>query len=351
MSAQQHDRGSRIAWAAALALLVGGGAFVAVSEKAGKGMSTAAQQFLASLSAEQRAAAAMPFDDPKRLDWHFFPKSQRKGLALAAMDGSQRRAAMALLRSALSQTGYDKAAAIMQLESVLHQLEKGKGSFARDADKYYFTIFGSPGGAGRWGLSIEGHHLSLNYVVEGDTVVSQTPAFFGANPAEAKSDFAAGPKKGARPLAREEQLALALLRSLSAEQAARAVIAEQAPRDIRGPADQQPPQAPPAGLPAKDMTPKQQKALIELIEAYTGNMPADIAAAQWKEIRAAGVEALHFAWAGARSEGAGHYYRIQGPTMLIEFCNVQADAAGNPANHIHTVYRSLKGDFAVERRK
>ncbi|HEY1065891.1 MAG TPA: DUF3500 domain-containing protein, partial [Pirellulales bacterium] len=81
--------------------------------------------------------------------------------------------------------------------------------------------------------------------------------------------------------------------------------------------------------------------------AYTGNMPADVATERLAEIEAAGIEKVHFAWAGADRPGIGHYYRVQGPTFLLEFANVQPDAAGNPANHIHSIWRNMQGDFGI----
>ena len=96
------------------------------------------------------------------------------------------------------------------------------------------------------------------------------------------------------------------------------------------------------------MTKDQAATLQKLIEAYSRNMPKKISDAQLAEIKQAGVAKIHFAWAGAKKEGIGHYYRVQGPTFLIEFVNTQPDAAGNPANHIHAVWRSMKGDFGLE---
>ncbi len=311
----------------------------------------AAKGFLATLDAKGRQTALLPFDTPQRLNWHFIPKTHRKGLQLRHMTQRQRQAAHRLLAACLSQVGYNKAVTIMSLEEVLAHLEGPGSRFRRDPLRYYFTLFGSPGTRGRWGLSIEGHHLSLNFVLEGNRIVAHTPAFFGANPGEVKGDYGVGPRRGTRVLKDEEVLAFRLLHSLSPSQRRRAVIAAKAPRDIRAGGEPQPPQTPPAGLPAADMTPQQREVLQQLIAVYARNMPDQVAQARLAEIEKAGLDRVHFAWAGADRPGVGHYYRIQGPTFLIELCNTQPDAAGNPANHIHSVWRDLRGDFGLPLKK
>lgn len=316
-------------------------------EGVGGDMTKSAERFLASLSAEQSAKARMAFDDPKRLDWHFIPKPERKGLQIKEMTPDQRKLAHALLHSGLSEVGFEKATTIMSLEAILHELEKGKGTNIRDKERYYFTIFGSPGLQDKWGWSVEGHHLSLNFVVNDGKLISATPAFFGANPATVQSDLSVGPKKGQRTLAKEETLAFELLGSLAATQRKVAVIDDSAPKDIRGPVGAQAPNDPPAGLPAEKMSESQKKTLWTILESYAGNLPAEVGSAWLGEIKQAGTDKIHFAWAGSDKSGVGHYYRIQGPTFLVEFINVQADSAGNPANHIHSAWRSLAGDFGV----
>ncbi|HUY35773.1 MAG TPA: DUF3500 domain-containing protein [Pirellulales bacterium] len=335
----------------ALILLGSGGAMAALNYRpSAADMTQSAEKFLAGLSAEQRAQASMAFDDPARLDWHFIPKDKRKGLQIKEMNADQRKLAHALLATGVSKLGYQKATTIMELEKILRALEKGMpGKPIRDPQRYYFTVFGEPGSAGRWGWSVEGHHLSLNFVVDAGKLASITPAFYGANPAEVQSDVGVGPPKGTRVLRHEEELGFKLLHALSAEQRARAVIAEKAPNDLRAAGEPQAPDTPPEGLPVSAMTEEQVTILRTLLAAYTDNMLADEGAARQAEIRAAGIEKLHFAWAGADHPGVGHYYRVQGPTFLIEFCNTQPDGAGNPANHIHTVWRRMAGDFGIER--
>lgn len=314
-------------------------------------MSTASKQFADSLTAEQRAQAVIPYDDAKRLDWHFIPKAERKGLQVKNMTEPQRKLAHALLASGLSHLGYDKAVTVMSLEAILRDLEKARTNAPlRDPERYYFTIFGEPGMSAKWGWSVEGHHLSLNFAVSDGQVATTTPTFYGANPATVMGDYAVGPKKGTRVLRKEEELAFDLLKSLDDQQRKTALIADKAPNDIRGPVGPAAPQASAQGVSAKAMKEEQRKTLRALITAYTENMKPEVAAARWDAIERGGFEAIHFAWAGADKPGVGHYYVVQGPSFLIEFVNTQPDSAGNPANHIHSVWRNMAGDFgnAVE---
>lgn len=335
----------------AVLLLSSAGTLTAINYRpAGVDMTQAARDFLAGLNAEQRSQATLKLDDPARLDWHFIPKDKRKGLQVKHMDSQQRKLAHALLASAVSQLGYDKAKTIMSLEAILHELEKDrKGAPLRDAERYYFTLFGQPSESDRWGLSVEGHHLSLNFVVEDGKVVAVTPAFFGANPADVRGDYKVGPQRGTRVLHAEEDRAFELLKSLSAEQRSKAIIAEKSPADIRGAAEPEPPQTDPEGLPAGELKEEQIKLLWSLLEAYTDNMLVEIGQKRLAEVRDAGIKKVYFAWAGPDKPGIGHYYRVQGPTFVIEFCNNQPDGAGNPANHIHSVWRQMSGDFGAEK--
>lgn len=314
----------------------------------GSEMTAAAAKYLGSLSEEQRAVSQLTFDTPQRVQWHFIPKDERKGLQIKHMNPEQREAAHALLRSCLSKLGYTKATQIMKLEALLKELEKGRsGGPLRDDERYYFTVFGTPSVEEKWGLSIEGHHLSLNFVVDQGAVTSSTPTFFAANPATVKEQVLEGFPRGLQVLKDEEELAFELVGALTDEQKKLAVIADKAPREIRAAGEPQPPQDKAEGISAEQLQPAQRKLLQQLVLAYARNLPEPIARERMQAIGAAGVKHVHFAWAGAQEPGVGHYYRIQGPTFLIEFVNTQPDAAGNPANHIHCVWRDMKGDFAL----
>jgi len=308
-----------------------------------------AERFLASLDEAQRTKATMGFDDPRRLKWHFIPLAERKGLQIKEMTTEQRKAALGLLESCLSEAGYHKAEVIMGLEAILRELEKTRqGGPIRDPERYYWTVFGTPSKAGKWGLSIEGHHMSLNYVIDGGKLSAFTPSMFGANPATLHSHSVAGaPAGGTRILGQEEELGFKLINALDPTQQKSAIIAEKAPADVRSAGE---PQAPPGaaeGIAAKDLRPEQLETLRLLLSTYLNNMPRETAAARVAEIEKEGFDKIHFAWAGALKPGIGHYYRVEGPTFLCEFVNVQPDAAGNPANHIHAIWRDMRGDFGL----
>ena len=307
----------------------------------------AAQTFLKQLTPDQLKVGQMAYAAPERVDWHFIPKPARKGMQVKLMTPAQREAAFLLLRSVVSQMGYKKATTIMSMEKLLFELEAGKGANIRDPERYFFTVFGDPAGKEPWGLSIEGHHLSLNFVLQGDQVISSTPQVFAANPATIKAANTSGFEIGARILAREEQLAFDLVKSLTAEQLAAALIDKTAPKEVRNAGMAQPPTDAAVGIAAGKLTAEQQKVLRSLLEEYCAAMPDHVAQARIKELDAAGFDKVHFAWAGATEPGVGHYYRVQGPTFLVEFVNTQPDAAGNIANHIHCLWRDIRGDFAL----
>lgn len=315
-------------------------------------MTTAAVEWLASLKETQKAKALVDYEARGRVDWHFIPKDSRKGLQLREMTPEQRKAADKLLAACLSAAGYKKATTIMDLEIFLKTLQdkRGQATPLRDPERYYFTVFGKPEGEEKWGLSIEGHHISLNFVVQGDKLVSATPLAFCSNPAEVMSTLPEAPKtpKGTRLLAAEESLAFDLVRSLNEEQQKKAIIAEKAPAELREAGQPQPTVEAPAGIAASELTEKQRETLENLIGVYFKNLPGDVADPRLAEAIGEGLAGVHFAWAGATKPGVGHYYRIQGTTFVIEFVNVQPDAEGNPANHIHCVLRDLRGDFGME---
>jgi hypothetical protein len=301
--------------------------------------------FLATLSDAQRMQATFEYDSEQRVKWHFIPKKTRKGLPLMEMESAQKEAAMSVLRAALSKVGYEKATTIMQLETVLNQLEDGKGANERNPEKYYFTVFGKPAANAHWGLSIEGHHLSLNFVLQGNRIVDSTPQFFATNPAQLMDSYGENFPKGLKVLGPEEQLAFALVKSLASQQLEKAMLPGETPDEIRGAGEPQPPTAELGGIAAADLDSEQKAALKKLLEAYTNKMKPNVAKSRWKLIDTAGFDKITFGWSGAKKSGAGHYYIVRGPSFVVEFINVQPDAAGNPANHVHCVWRDMQGDF------
>jgi len=333
----------------ALALVAGlaGVAYVRqANEPAGSKMANAADKLLASLTAEQKAKAALTFDDKERLNWHFVPlqdskkRPTRKGLPLGEMTGDQKTAAKELLAAGTSSDGYTKATTIMSLESILHELEKG-GALVRNPEWYFFTLFGTPSKTGKWGWRVEGHHLCLNFAMDGGKVIGATPAFFGANPATVMQ----GPRKGIRTLPETDDLAKELFQALDEDQKKIAYQEKEFP-EIKA-RDRAPEVGAPKGLPAAKMTERQRGLLLRLLQAYASRMPDEVADAEMSEVHKAGLEQIYFAYSGGTEPGKAHTYRVQGPTFVIEFLNVQSDSARNPANHIHSVWRNTKGDFGI----
>ena len=295
-------------------------------------MSDTANAFLASLTAEQKGKAMFAFEDDERKNWHFIPKV-RKGLPLKQMSHEQRHLAHALLSAGVSQQGYQKAMSIMSLEDILRQLEKDTAG-RRDPEQYFFSIFGTPSEGGTWAYRVEGHHLALNWTIAKNRVAS-SPMFFGTNPAEIKE----GPRKGLRVLGREEDLGRELRVALTAEQVKTAVVAEVAYKDIFTMADRV---AALKGQPNGLSAGKQREMLAALLDEYVSNVPEQAAATRAAQVKAAGTN-LYFAWAGTAAKGEGQYYRVQGPTFLVEYDNTQ-----NNNNHVHSVWRDYAGDFGVD---
>jgi hypothetical protein len=316
-----------------------------VSDPPGKQMKTFADSFIGTLDVDQKAVALMPYDSDKRVDWHFIPKKTRKGLVVRKMTTAQRTAALRLVSAALSEAGYDKASKIMMLEGVLRELEGEGRNWERDPHKYYMTIFGTPSNTAAWGLSFEGHHLSLNFVCRDGQVVDSTPQFFAANPGTVMNDVSGPLGKGTRLLREEEDLAFQLVNSLEGKQRDQGIISDQAPKEIRFAGEAQSKVGKPEGIAQSELNSDQQKLLKELVYVYVNTVKGKVAERRRESIERSGWGNVHFAWAGAVKPGVGHYYRVRGKDFLIEFVNTQADAAGNPANHIHCVFRDLTGDF------
>jgi len=314
----------------------------ATSKRAAAAMTAAAQAWLAGLTPEQRLQATFPLDTDERVRWNFIPTNMfpRKGVPIKEMAQAQRKLAHDLLKAGLSQRGYQTATTIMELEVILHAIENSDGRVGkqtRDPELYFFSIFGTPSPKTPWGWRVEGHHISLHFSVTNSTAVASTPSFFGSNPAEVRED---GPKKGLKVLGSFEDAARALLATLDETQKKTAIISDAAPTEIVTNTMLTFDPLSPAGIAARDLKPAQRDLLTKLLEAYTAHMAEDVGAERIAKIRQAGFEKVTFAWAGAIEAGKQHYYRIQGPTFLVEYDNSQ-----NNGNHVHSVWRDFAGDF------
>lgn len=315
----------------------------------------AAKTLVATLKPDQQRLAVIPFETEKRVDWHFIPIDSRKGLPLRDMSEPQRQAALTLMHQVLSPSGYQRALDIFAYEAILLELEGPAAAKRRDHTKYYFTLFGEPSDSSPWGLSIEGHHLSINYTFDQGTIVDSTPQFFGVNPATLKKGFRTpdvtqpGTSRdleiGLRLLAKEEDTAFLLLNSLNPAQLKKAVYSDECPDDIQWAGEPQPQQGVKVGIQAKDLRQPQLAMLQAILDSFNANMPEEVIQQRNALIKEAGVDQIYFGWAGAKDKSGQHYYRVQGPTFIAELCNFQTDPQGNIANHIHAVWRDMTGDF------
>jgi uncharacterized protein DUF3500 len=288
--------------------------------------------FLNTLRADQQLAVLFAFDSQERRNWHYIPK-ERNGIALKAMTEAQRQAAKALLRAALSDKGYARAEDIMWLENVLRRTEDDAEMYG--PQNYVLSVFGDPSGGGPWGWRVDGHHLSLNFTHAAGGV-AVTPMFYGANPATVPH----GPRAGLRVLGAEEDLGRELIRALGDEQRQVATIAAKAPKDIVTGPEREHSLRQPVGLALGGMTEPHRHLAIRIVEEFIGTLRPERAEAERARLRDGGVERVHFGWAGALAPGQPHYYRLHGPTLIIEYDNTQ-----NDANHIHSVWHDPAREF------
>lgn len=327
-----------------LAAFAGGGAALFLTPAAGAGKAgaydgvaaNAARDFLASLTPDLRKAASFAASSPERLKWNYVPMD-RVGVSMLQLDDAQSEKLGPLLATALSPGGLLTARDVIKHENILRRVETERGIDAtrRDPGLYYTSIFGKPGTAAAWAWRFEGHHLSLNVTQVPGHAPLIGPVFMGANPAKVLT----GPQTGFRLLAAEEDLGRALVKMLPDERRRTALIRDTAFSEILTTTDREV-KLDLAGLAARDMSQDERQQLRDIVELYVKRFASASAAEILQRLDAAGFENLRFAWAGGIEPGQPHYYRVQGPTLLIEYDDTQ-----NDANHIHTVYRDLQHDF------
>ncbi|HEY7537301.1 MAG TPA: DUF3500 domain-containing protein [Gaiellaceae bacterium] len=298
----------------------------------------AATSFLGSLGADARRRATYAFGDSERFRWHWtIPESvPRNGLPLRDMTAEQRRRALELLRASSSAVGYRKSLDIVKLQGVLRQ-EVGVGS-SFDPERYYVTVFGTPGGTRPWGWRFEGHHLSRHFTLVGDQV-GVYPYFLGAWPTRVTEAYANLPR-GYRTMPREEAAARTLVRSLGRRQQRIAIFRQESLTDHVTQNQQRVSPLEPVGVLVGSLTAAQRRLVREIVDTYAAVLPAESAHRGLDRIERAGFERLRLGWAGSLVPNHPHYYRIQGPTFLLEF-----DNSRNEGTHIHSVWRDFREDF------
>jgi hypothetical protein len=328
----------RLAAAGAAGLALGVRPLRAAPTDQVEAVDAAARVFLASLSPAQRARASFPFAGAERTRWHWtVPASvPRNGLPLGAMSSRQRRLALTLLRSSSSRAGYRKALDIMALQGVLQRIDTGLDD-PFDPDLYYVSVFGRPG-ARTWGWRLEGHHLSRNFTVVDGNLVTE-PFFLGAWPTRAGSAYRTV-AQGERTMRREEDAAREIVLMLHGRLRRQVVFSSESLTDhvtqnavrVR-PLDR-------VGVLTADLPSAAQKRVLEIVRTYLANHPPATARDALLRVDRAGIARTRFGWAGSLRPGRPHYYRLQGPTFLLEF-----DNSRNSGTHIHSVWRDFERDF------
>ncbi len=354
-------------------------------------MAPAAANFLDSLDAKQRGLVAWPFPSNEERERWFYTPTDHGGLALSSMSSAQQRLLFRLLAAGLSRAGYVTVSIIIGLDNVLDEVENfvmswGRGR-GRDPGLYYVRIFGDPAANRDWSWRFGGHHVSLSHTVVQGSVASVTPCFFGADPA---SSPLLGPHP-LRPLAGAEDYARELVQSLTDEQRKRALVSEVAPVDLVGAnrshlvdgnmplplsdiwrnpfIDDENAERVRAiqammeksvgllphhieavkyttiskGINAALLSTSQKAQLRLVLDAYLRRMPDALAEFEAAKYDGDRIQQLSFLWAGGVEAGQGHYYRVQGPRIVVEYDNVARNA-----NHVHAVWRDPAGDFATD---
>jgi hypothetical protein len=320
---------------------------------------SAANSFLATLSQAERAKCMFAFGSSQRAGWSNLPTGifQRNGLRFGDMTTRQRESALALVAAALSRDGYQKITNIMNGDEVLKNAGGGRtggrqgaaggggrgtsggrgapGPIRFGLDEYYIALLGTPSVTTPWMIQFGGHHLAINLTLAGANNV-MTPSLPAAQPAKYTLNG-----QTIRPLGRENDKAFELINALNAEQRKQAILNYQVTDLVLGPGtDGKVIQ--PEGVQASLMNASQQALLLDLAHEWVGILNDEAAAAKMTEIKS-NLPRTFFAWSGSTKNGELAYYRIQGPTLVIEYAPQQGDL-----DHIHTIYRDPTNDYGAK---
>lgn len=280
------------------------------------------RQWLASLDPGQLAQAQHSFEHAERSHWAFVP-GERAGLRLSQMSESQRQGALDIARQLLTVEGMRQVEGVLELEALL-----GSNAPANyNAGWYDWIVFGAPGESA-WGLRIEGHHLSMQWITDGKEL-SVTPWFVGVAPFKTRDGYA--------PLEVERSAALAWWSLLTEAEQRSARIAGEAPGDILGvPGADLATLRQCRGLSMDHMNPAAVEALWKLIEAYARRLRPEFADLELARMHAEPASAICMAWAGGTTADSRHYYCIRGSFFAIEF-----DCTAGP-DHVHTAWHDFE---------
>jgi len=299
----------------------------------------AAQAVAASLDDAGRAKLQFAFDSTQKSNWSNLPSGiyERHSLRMGDLTPPQKAAVLALLETALSRDGYRKVMEIVRGDEVLRRPGGGGapgGRVAFGEAEYYLAFVGTPSTTAAWMLQFGGHHLAINLTMAG-SAASMAPSLPAAQPA--KYTFEG---KEIRPLGRENDKAFELINALDAGQRSQAVLGSTVADLVLGPG-QDGKVIQPEGLKASAMTPAQQTMLLGIVREWAGIMTDGFAEPRMAEIRA-NLPQTWFAWSGPTTNGSAAYFRIQGPTLVIEY------APQRTIDHIHTIYRDPTNDYGAK---
>jgi hypothetical protein len=304
----------------------------------------AANAFLATLSPAEKAKGTFDFTSPQKTGWSNLPTGifQRKGLRFGDLKPQQRDAAMKLVASALSREGYKKVTDIMNGDEVLKNAGGGRtggrpapGGIVFGLDEYYIALLGAPSATSPWMIQFGGHHLAINVTIAGDNSV-MTPSLPAAQPAKYTLNG-----QTIRPLGKENDKGFALIGALNAAQLKKAVLAYEVKDLVLGPGNDGK-VIQPEGILASELDAKQQAMLLDIAHEWVGILNDEAANAKMAEIKA-NLPKTYFAWSGAQKNGGLAYYRIQGPTVIIEYAPQSGDL-----DHVHTIYRDPTNDYGAK---
>jgi hypothetical protein len=298
----------------------------------------AAEAFLGTLSAEQKASVLFAYNDhAQRVLWSNLPGPmvKRRGIKLGAMDEAQRKASMGVLAAALSESGYSKILAIVEAEEVLKKSSGNPPGLEFGRDEFFFSFVGKPSTNSPWMLQFGGHHLALNVTISGAEGVL-TPSLTAAQPAVYEVEG-----RTVRPLGKENDLAFQLMGALDADQRKSAILGATFRDIVLGPGRDGKTLAP-EGAKVSTFTGVQKELLMKLVAEWVGILDSGAASVKLEEIRSH-LSETWFAWSGPTTPGSAAYFRIQGPTVIIEYA--PQNLGGVPQNHIHTIYRDPTNEY------
>ncbi len=297
-----------------------------------------AQALLNTLDDAGRAKVQFPFEGPQKTKWSNLPSGifQREGVRIGDLTQQQRAAAMALLSTALSRDGYQKVTDIMRGDEVLRKNGGGRGGggVKFGEDEYYLAFLGTPSSTAPWMLQFGGHHLAINLTMAGSQA-TMAPSLPAAQPATFTVEG-----RTVRPLGNENDKAFALINALDDAQRGQAILNYRVSDLVLGPGKEGR-TIQPEGIRASALSAAQQTMLLDIVHEWAGIMSDAFAEPRMAEIRS-NLPQTYFAWSGPTTNGSAAYFRIQGPTLVIEY------APQGSVDHIHTIYRDPTNDYGAK---